>query len=444
MLPGKIKRIKWLLIIAFFILLAFLLANRMPKYVYLIPVLILLLTLNSYLLTKIKISSGKKKHPALLLWLMKAFVVLPSIHLVVFFLASLLYPLQFWHPVIRTYLLGFVPVLFLIQVFITSLYLIADFINRVVNLINRKRKAAIQILRLTTVLNTSAWVLGIIAFVIFLYGMIFTAFDYQIKEVEIRFKELPAEFDGLKIVQISDLHLGSFYGAKPMKIIKQKIDAQNPDLVFLTGDIVNYATAEAFPFKDIMTQIKAPMGVYAIMGNHDYGEYVRWKSKEEKYKNLEELYRFYEQTGWKLLRNEHLCFTRNNAQIVLAGVENWGVKSRYPRHGNLKQALKGVDSTLFTILLSHDPSHWEEIVTEKYPQINLTFSGHTHAMQMGFIHNGKEWSPANWFYNLWGGLYENEHRKEQYLYINRGTGMIGVPARIGLGPEITVITLRKE
>ncbi len=275
--------------------------------------------------------------------------------------------------------------------------------------------------------------------------MLFWNFDFIVKQETIRLPELPSSFDGLRIIQISDIHLGSWACPEELKKAVRIINSNHPDVVFFTGDLVNYNSYEAYDFANILMEIKAPMGLFAIMGNHDYGNYISWPSREAKMRNLEYLYEIYHYMGWKLLLNEHLFIHRGSDSIAIIGVQNWGGTKRYPRLGDLGKAIKGMGNPEVQLLLSHDPSHWDKIVKQTFRDIDITFSGHTHGFQFGLECCGIRWSPVQYMYKEWAGLYTEPMAGShpQYLYVNRGLGSIGYPGRIGILPEITLIILKK-
>ena len=264
-------------------------------------------------------------------------------------------------------------------------------------------------------------------------------YNYKVKRLKIPFANLPAGFKGLKILQISDIHSGSFTDEKAVQHGVDKILKENADIILFTGDLVNDMATEMEPYIKMVSQLKAPMGVYSTLGNHDYGDYVKWPqngiSKEQ---NLENLKTIHANMGWRLLMNEHVVLEKGGDQIALLGIENWGAKARFPKHGRMDLAYKGADKYPFKILMSHDPSHWDAQVIKDYPDIDLMLSGHTHGMQFGIEIPGFKWSPIQYIYKQWAGLYENQQQK---LYVNRGFGFIGYPGRVGILPEITVIEL---
>ncbi len=284
--------------------------------------------------------------------------------------------------------------------------------------------------------------LGIAAipFTGFLYGILKGKYDFKIHKQSLTFADLPSEFDGLKIVQISDFHSGSFDNIDAVARGVKMMQDQNPDLILFTGDLVNNLAEEIEPYKHLLKDLYAPMGKFAVLGNHDYGEYVNWNSEEDKIQNTESIKLHLADMGFSVLNNQRISLRRNEEQIQIVGVENWG-KPPFPAYGDLNKALKGIKNDDFTILMSHDPDHWEEKTLSHSKNINLTFSGHTHGMQMGIEIPGIKWSPVKYRYNKWAGLYE-EHG--QYLYVNRGFGYLGYPGRIGIWPEITVFELNSN
>jgi len=263
-------------------------------------------------------------------------------------------------------------------------------------------------------------------------------YRYQLSKVKLSYPNLPEAFRGTKIIHISDIHSGSFTDKEAVMKGVQKILAEKPDMILFTGDLVNNVATEMGDYMDVFDKLKAPMGVYSTLGNHDYGEYVRWESREQKAANLESLKKVHKDLGWRLLMNEHVVLEKEGQQIALLGIENWSAKARFPKYGDLSKAHEGTAGYPFKILMSHDPSHWQAEVMERYPAIDLTLSGHTHGMQFGVEIPGLKWSPVQYVYKEWAGLYEKGRQK---LYVNRGFGFIGYPGRVGILPEITMIEL---
>ena len=270
-----------------------------------------------------------------------------------------------------------------------------------------------------------------------LYGFS-NKYNYQLKKINLTFDNLPPAFKGFKIVQISDIHSGSFQNKKSVEKGINLILEQQADLILFTGDLVNDRHEEILEYIDVFSKIKAPFGVYSILGNHDYGDYIAWKSPEAKQENLEKLKQAHAQLGWKLLLNEHVAIEKNNQSFALLGIENWGAKAYFPKYGKMQKAYEGTEKYSFKILMSHDPSHWDAEVRKKYTDIDLMLAGHTHGMQFGIENPYFKWSPVQYMYKQWAGLYEEGKQK---LYVNRGFGFIGYPGRVGILPEITLITL---
>lgn len=289
----------------------------------------------------------------------------------------------------------------------------------------------------STFLSWAGMALGGTLFGTLVYGFS-NKYSYTIHKRTLKYPNLPEAFRGLKIVQISDIHSGSFQNKHAVAHGVDMILAENPDLVLFTGDLVNDRADEMNDYIDVFSRIKAPMGVYSTLGNHDYGDYVVWPTPAAKKANLDQLKQVHASMGWRLLMNEHVVFERNGEKIALLGIENWGAKGRFPKYGRMDMAHPGTETIPFKILLSHDPSHWDAEIRPKYPDIDLMLSGHTHGMQFGVELPHFKWSPVQWMYKQWAGLYEEGNQK---LYVNRGYGFIGYPGRVGILPEITVLEL---
>lgn len=261
-------------------------------------------------------------------------------------------------------------------------------------------------------------------------------YNYQIKKIKLSFKNLPEAFKGMRMVHISDIHSGSFQDIRAVNKGIDLILKQQPDLIVFTGDLVNDRATEMEPYQNSFGRLTAPLGVFSTLGNHDYGDYVQWPTAQAKIDNLEALKKVHANMGWRLLMNEHVILDKKGEKIALLGIENWGAKARFPKYGKMDLAYPGTENIPFKILLSHDPSHWDAQILPEYPGIDLMLSGHTHGMQFGLENPYFKWSPVQWMYKQWAGLYEQGAQK---LYVNRGYGFIGYPGRVGILPEITVI-----
>ena len=270
-----------------------------------------------------------------------------------------------------------------------------------------------------------------------LYGFS-NKYNYRVKKLSLHYPNLPDSFRGLRIVQLSDIHCGSFTHKHAVEKGVEKVLELKPDLILFTGDLVNNEATEMANYMDVFNRLHAPLGVFSVLGNHDYGDYKSWGSKDEKVQNLERLKQVHRELGWNLMMNDHQLLERNGEQIALIGIENWSNKARFPKYGDLKKAYAGTEAIPFKILMSHDPSHWDAEVRPRYNDIDLMLSGHTHGMQFGVEIPWLKWSPVQYVYKQWAGLYETGPQK---LYVNRGFGFIGYPGRVGILPEITLIEL---
>ena len=283
--------------------------------------------------------------------------------------------------------------------------------------------------------------LGLVPLVALIWGMLKGKTDYQVRRVTLRFPNLPPEFDGFKVLQISDLHTGSFgeENTEPLRRAVALINAQQADLIVMTGDLVNNVATEVEPHIPALAGIKSDLPIFSILGNHDYGDYVQWPSLEAKRENLQRLARNHAKIGWRLLLDESHTIQRGTAELAVLGVQNWSSHPQFPKHGNLAQAHAASGKAPFKLLLSHDPSHWEAQVVD-YQDIDLTLSGHTHGMQFGVNLPHLKWSPVQYSYPQWAGLYEQGRQK---LYVNVGLGYLGIAMRVGFLPEITLLELRR-
>lgn len=337
--------------------------------------------------------------------------------------------------VIRTTLL----ILYFAKLLMAAFILIDDFRRLVFGAMNM----SFQSVSLST--TRSKWMsymgiaLGAIPFISLTYGMIRNPYRYQVFRVKLPIKNLPKDLEGFKIVQISDIHAGSFLFKEPVGQSIKLIQNENPDIIFFTGDLVNSSSREMAPFVEMFSQLNAPKGVYSIVGNHDYGDYQHWDSPAAKHENFENLKSIHKQMGWDLLMNESRTIPVGKTDVQVIGVENYSAHPRFPKYGKMDIASSGLKQDSFTILLSHDPSHFDDEITTKYKFVDLTLSGHTHGFQFGVEIPGHfKWSPIQYVYPKWAGLYKVEN---QFLYVNRGLGYLGYPGRVGILPEITVLTL---
>jgi uncharacterized protein len=442
---------KYFYLILFILLLIpayFLISEANPKNAERFPFIVLLLVVDAYLWFSLRKKIKALPVPVkvtigILYWMpLGAVAFLTGI--------SSINNVNLVHPPLVGYIAGIAVVIYFSKLITVIFFLFADFYRIILFIIKhaRAKKTGKPIDHGATAisrgkfLRTFGLATGGLFFSGMVIGMVKWAHDFRVRKVDLSFPDLPWPFEGLRIVQISDLHLGSWASVDPIEEAAGIVNDLDPDLVLFTGDLVNYSTNEAFRFRKVLSGIKARYGIYAILGNHDYGDYVNWPSAADKAENLLSLYKFFDEIDWKLLRNANEVIEIQGEKLALLGVENWSANPRFPKLGNLPEAMKGVEDIPVKILMSHDPTHWEKEVSLNYPGIDLTLSGHTHGFQFGVELKHFRWSFAQYIYKYWAGLYENDRsKKAQYLYVNRGLGMIGYPGRVGILPEITLITL---
>jgi uncharacterized protein len=411
----------------------------------LLKVLFLMLLCDGYLWLSVrrtlqKLGPGLKSLLTFLFWL-------PAELLLFLIVYGLFVPFADWNIPLRTNILSLILIL-VISGFSPMVFLVlADFLRVIRYIASRFAQNSRESFRSklpNKTLIISGWLLGLLIFLLLISGTLFWQFDFRVRRQKITLPELPGAFDGFKIVQFSDVHLGSWGSKQRLQEAMNAINGLNPDVIFFTGDMFNYSTADGKGFEQILKTIHAPYGIYAIMGNHDYGDYITWPSPEAKKQNIEDLKAWYNNLGWKLLLNSNDLVRRGKDSIAVIGVENWGATHRFQRIGNIAKAQQGTETMAIQLLLSHDPSHWDSIVRKKYQHIDVTFSGHTHGGQMGIDCCNIHWSPVAWISRLWCGLYTNPDSDiPQYLYVNQGLGNIGYAGRVGILPEITLFTLHR-
>jgi len=339
-----------------------------------------------------------------------------------------------------SYSLGLFLSLFCFQLVVISVLIVEDFfrlisfisssLNKSENIIPNRRKFVSQI----------ALISGAIPFVGLIFGMIYGKYNYRVFKYEMDFDDLPKSFDGFKITHISDIHSGSLDNIEKVKYGIDLINQQKSDVILFTGDLVNNKSNELEKWKDIFKLMEAPLGKFSILGNHDYGDYYDWKSKDEKINDFKKFMDYQENMGFKLLMNESIYLEKNEEKIAILGSENWG--RGFKKEGDLDKMISKINKDDFKILMTHDPSHWEEKVLNHKSRFQLTLSGHTHGMQFGIEIPGLiKWSPVKWRYKQWAGIYKKD---KKILNVNRGFGYLAYPGRLGIYPEISVITLRSR
>ncbi len=342
----------------------------------------------------------------------------------------------------RGYAIGFLLAYMSFNLVITPILIGEDIIRSFIGLYDKYfiTKDSLYLPSRRKFISQVALGLAAIPFSSLLYGMYKGRYNYKVLKYTLHFDDLPEAFDGYRVTHISDIHSGSFDNKEKINYAVDLVNQQKGDAIVFTGDLVNNKASEMYNWKDTFSKLSAKDGVFSVLGNHDYGDYVDWKSEKDKKDNLEELIAIQKEMGFDLLLNESRFIEKNGERLALVGVENWG-KGGFKKAGDLDKASTNITSKDFKILLSHDPSHWEEKVIAHKDHYHLTLSGHTHGMQFGIeIPGWIKWSPVKWRYKHWAGIYKE---KGQYINVNRGFGYLAYPGRVGIWPEITVIELKK-
>ena len=323
-----------------------------------------------------------------------------------------------------------------------SLVLLGDDVRRLVSYLSQFviSNEDPQIAGRTAFIGKAALLTGVLPMMGLSFGILSGAHDYRVRRRDVYSPHLPKAFDGIRLVQISDIHTGSFFNKTAVRGGVDLINQERGDMILFTGDFVNNQSDEAKPYLNLFAKVKAPLGVHAVMGNHDYGDYHRWDSMTEKHQNIKDLHQMHRYMGWNIMLNENKIITADGESIALLGLENWGA-GRFSKYGDMSKTYEGTQEIPYKILMSHDPSHWDAQVLSEYPDIDLMLAGHTHGMQFGVEIGDFRWSPSQYVYKQWADLYQ---KGTQSLYVNRGFGFLGYPGRIGILPEITVLTLKRS
>jgi len=356
-----------------------------------------------------------------------------------------LLPADFFGRTTRTFIFAFIAIPYLSKLLAVAILLIDDirrFFQWIVSFIfpSVATPAPVTgepIIPRSEFLAATAVVAGAGLMGTFAFGILSGAHDYRIRRIKLPLKNLPKAFHGIKIAQLSDIHSGSFFNKTAVKGGVEMLMKEKPDIAFFTGDLVNDQAAEVKDYINIFDKVKAPLGVHSTLGNHDYGDYYQWANPQAKINNLADLKKAHQLLGWNLMLDENRAIRVDGEEIGLIGIQNWG-SGNFAKYGNLEKAYQGTDNYPVKILLSHDPSHWAAQVLPQYKDIDLAFAGHTHGMQFGVEIGKLKWSPVQYRYKQWAGLYEEN---DQYLYVNRGFGYLGYPGRVGILPEITILEL---
>lgn len=430
------------LVLILFVILYVLLFNSLPKYAGRLPLMLGLGAIDWFLYLDIRRYLRLKYNASGIAF--AVFWWLPMLALFAFLATTAFLPIQYVPALPRNVLPGIAIIGYMVKFVLVLFFIPAYLFTAAKLLFNRiTGKKASRPGVILNGLKKMGIFFGSLAFAGLIIGSTVWVYKFKVHRVNLAIAGLPKELNNLRIVQLSDIHLGSWLSTRPLQRAVDSVNALNPDIIVFTGDLVNYSTAEVKGFESTLAGLKARYGIYAITGNHDYGDYTTWASPEAKQRNFDDLRDLYRQLRWKLLLNDVDYIQIDSARILIAGVENWSATARFQRYGDLEKTMHNREYADVNILLSHDPTHWEAEVYKDYPRFDLTLSGHTHGMQMGIEAFGLKWSPAQYIYKHWAGL--ATHRLPDgslsKLYVNRGLGHIAYPGRVGILPEITLIKL---
>jgi uncharacterized protein len=370
---------------------------------------------------------------------LSVFFWLPSAVIISLVGLGIFLPFIVWPVAVRTYLLSFLLIFISLKAFPLVFLLISWLLDLIIRLFTKSTG------KVPGRVRRAGWWAGGLFALLLLSGMVFWIYDFKVRTIVCESPGIPSSFNSFRIVQISDVHLGNWTCRSRLEEAVRMINNLRPDIIVFTGDMFTFSTYEGRDFREILGKLHAGYGIFTIMGNHDYGDYVRWKDMRLKELNFRDLKEFYSGLGWELLLNRSKAIRKGNDSIYLIGLENWGAARRFQKYGNLDKALDGINRSSYCILLSHDPSFWDSISSRTHPEIELTLSGHTHGGQFGIETRFFRWSILSASNHLWSGLYTR--KKGQFtssLYVNRGLGTIGFAGRIGIRPEITLILLHHK
>lgn len=422
------------LFLAGIVVMILILLAYFPKYTGILFMFFVYLLFDAYLWTTIR----KTRVTNILYWT-------PLLILLCSLLIALFVPFPNWNITLRTWIISLLFITFFARSVPIFFLLFADllWILRGIKHMRRRFLPHFQVRRNKHILR-AGWVIGGIVWMILLCGMIFWVFDFKVRTQTITLKDLPESFRGYKVVQLSDMHLGSWTSRSKLDEAVSIVNSLDPDIILVTGDMFTFTSREGEEFKDVLVKLKARDGILCVTGNHDYGEYIRWSADHTSQGEMDRMKAFYASLGWNLLMNESKTVARGNDTILFTGVENWGFERRFQRKANLTRALKGYEHIPTQILLSHNPTFWEMVVTGNYPEIDLTLSGHTHGGQIGWETSFGRFSMLNITRTTWAGEYRymDPSGEEQILYVNRGLGTVSYAGRVGIRPEITLIILK--
>lgn len=438
------KYLKAVLYVAASIGLFYLLRINFPKYSGAMGVYLVLFLLDGYLW----ISTWKylRKKNTVIKFLGAFFYWLPLLLILGGFIYGWFVSFLEWNILFRTEFLNLIQTGYAVKALPYAFRLLYDLMLMIFGTSSAPSFYGIKPRKPRNRMMITGWSLGFVLGAVLLAGHFFGQYPFRLKRVDVQFRDLPTSFDNLRIVQISDLHLGNWTCPGKLEEAVARINRLHPDLILITGDVATFSTTDILPFQSTLGRMKAREGIWVIYGNHDYGQYYKFKSLQEVYDNLNRFGKIYGELGWNLLANGQSILVRGNDSITILGVENWGEERRFPKLAEIVKAEEGTENIRFKILLSHDPTYWEKMISRRCPEIDLTLSGHSHGGQVGYESHGSGLTLVSELHPYWAGLHSlpSSDTSVQYLYVNRGLGTVGYFGRIGIPPEITLLILHRQ
>jgi predicted MPP superfamily phosphohydrolase len=437
------KYVKAAFYLAVSLFLFFLLRDFFPKYAGAMKVYLVLWILDGYLWISTRAALRKKGTGVFLL--AGFFYWLPLLLILGGIVYGWFFNFLEWNIFLRTEFLNIIQIGYAVKVLPVVTRIIADLLLLVFGKQKSQALYGVKQAIRRNWLMTAGWGLGFLLGAVLLAGHLFWQYGFRVEKVSLEIRDLPSSFDKMRIVQLSDLHLGNWNCLAKLAEAVERTNNLRPDLIFITGDVATFSTLDVARLKSVLAKLSAKEGIFVIYGNHDYGQYYKYKDLQEVYDNMDRFGKVYRELGWTLLCNEQKILIRGPDSIAVLGVENWGAEERFPKLADIVKAEKGTENIATKLLLSHDPTYWEKFIAPRHPEVDVTFSGHTHGGQIGIETQKLKYSLVSMLHPYWAGLYsDTAGGSTRYLYVNRGLGTVGYSGRIGIAPEITLFLLTRK